>query len=268
LSSHNVILSIRGLRKVFEGPSSVVALDGIDIDIYEGELLCIVGPSGCGKTTLLKIIAGLEKPTSGEVLLRQKPIKGPGPDRVMVFQEYALFPWRTVLGNVIFGLELKGMAKEEAVEEAMKYIKLVGLEGFENMYPHELSGGMRQKVALARALACNPDILLMDEPLSALDAQTRNYMQEELIEMWNKTRKTIIFVTHNVEEAIYLGDRIAVMTSRPGKIKEIINIELHRPRNRLSPEFIKLRAKILGMLREEIEKLMLKPKQDPHGYKL
>ena len=261
MSSPNVILSIRGLRKVFQGPSSVIALDGIDIDIYEGEFLCIVGPSGCGKTTLLKIIAGLEKPTSGEVLLRQKPIKGPGPDRVMVFQEYTLFPWRTVLGNVIFGLELKSMPKEKAMEEAMKYIKLVGLEGFENMYPHELSGGMRQRVALARALACNPDILLMDEPLSALDAQTRNYMQEELIEIWNKTHKTIIFVTHNVEEAIYLGDRIVVLTSRPAKVKEIVNIELRRPRNRLSPDFIELRAKILSMLREEMEKLMLLSKQ-------
>ena len=256
MSSRNVILSIRGLKKVFEGPSKVVALDGIDLDIYEGEFLCIVGPSGCGKTTLLRIIAGLEKPTSGTVTLRQKPIKGPGPDRVMVFQEYTLFPWRTVLGNVVFGLEVKGLPKEKIMEKAMEYIRLVGLEGFENMYPHELSGGMKQRVALARALACDPDILLMDEPLSALDAQTRNYMQEELMEIWHKTRKTMILVTHNVEEAVYLGDRIVILTARPAKIKSIVEVSLARPRNRLSPDFIELRAKVLAMLREEMEKVM------------
>ncbi|MCS7139785.1 MAG: ABC transporter ATP-binding protein [Candidatus Nezhaarchaeota archaeon] len=256
MSSRNIILTVKNLKKVFKGSPDVIALEDISIDVYEGELLCIVGPSGCGKTTLLRILAGLEKPTSGEVLLRQKPIRGPGPDRVMVFQEYALFPWRTVLGNVTFGLELKGMPKDEAVKEAMKYIELVGLEGFESMYPHELSGGMRQRVALARALACDPEILLMDEPLSALDAQTRNYMQEELIEIWEKTRKTIIFVTHNVEEAVFLGDRIVVLTFRPAKVKDVVKVDLPRPRNRLSREFIELRARILEMLREEIEKAM------------
>jgi len=160
------------------------------------------------------------------------------------------------LGNVVFGLEVKGLPKEKIMEKAMKYIRLVGLEGFENMYPHELSGGMKQRVALARALACDPDILLMDEPLSALDAQTRNYMQEELMEIWHKTRKTMILVTHNVEEAVYLGDRIVILTARPAKIKSIVEVGLARPRNRLSPDFIELRAKVLAMLREEMEKVM------------
>jgi len=258
LSLREVVLSVRGLKKVFEGSPSVVAIESLNMDVYDGEFLCIVGPSGCGKTTLLRILAGLEKPTSGEVLLKGKPIKGPGPDRVMVFQEYSLFPWRTVLGNVMFGLELKGLSRQEAIREAMKYIMLVGLEGFENMYPHELSGGMKQRVALARALACNPDVLLMDEPLSALDAQTRNYMQEELIKIWDRTRKTIIFVTHNVEEAVYLGDRVMVLTARPAKIKSTIEVNIERPRNRFASEFLKLRMKILDMLREEIEKVMIR----------
>lgn len=257
MSLHEVILSIRRLRKVFEGSPGITAIEDLSMDVYEGEFLCIVGPSGCGKTTLLRIIAGLEKPTSGEVLLRGKPIKSPSPDRTMVFQEYALFPWRTVLGNVMFSLELKGLPKEEAVKEAMKYIRLVGLEGFEKMYPHELSGGMKQRVALARALACNPDVLLMDEPLSALDAQTRNYMQEELIKIWERTKKTIIFVTHNVEEAVYLGDRIVVLTARPAKVKDVINVSIERPRSRFAPDFINLRMRILNMLREEMERTVL-----------
>ncbi|MEM0320039.1 MAG: ABC transporter ATP-binding protein [Candidatus Nezhaarchaeales archaeon] len=257
MSSREAILSIRGLKKVFEGSPSITAIEDLSMDVYEGEFLCIVGPSGCGKTTLLRILAGLEKPTSGEVLLRGKPIKGPAPDRVMVFQEYCLFPWRTVLGNVMFGLELKKLPKQEAIKEAMKYIRLVGLEGFEDMYPHELSGGMKQRVALARALACNPEVLLMDEPLSALDAQTRNYMQEELMKIWEKTRKTIIFVTHNVEEAVYLGDRIVVLTARPAKIKSIIEVSIERPRNRFASDFLKLRMKILDMLKEEIEKVII-----------
>lgn len=257
MSSREAILSIRRLRKVFGGSPSIIAIEDLSMDVYEGELLCIVGPSGCGKTTLLKILAGLEKPTSGEVLLRGKPIKGPGPDRTMVFQEYSLFPWRTVLSNVMFSLELKGLPKKKAVEEAMRYIRLVGLEGFEEMYPHELSGGMKQRVALARALACNPDVLLMDEPLSALDAQTRNYMQEEIMKIWERTKKTIIFVTHNVEEAVYLGDRIVVLTARPAKVKNVMKVSIGRPRSRFASDFINLRMRILDMLREEIEKVLL-----------
>ncbi|MDI9619455.1 MAG: ABC transporter ATP-binding protein [Candidatus Nezhaarchaeota archaeon] len=264
----NVILIIKGLRKVFEGSPPLVALENIDLDIYEGEFLCIVGPSGCGKTTLLRVIAGLEKPTDGEVLLRGRPILGPGPDRVMVFQEHTLFPWRTVLGNVMFGLELKGIPKDKALEAANSYIRLVGLEGFEHMYPHELSGGMRQRVAIARALACDPEMLLMDEPFSALDAQSRNYMQRELMEIWSKTGKTVVFVTHNVEEAIYLGDRIAVLTYRPARLRDVISIELPRPRDRLGQEFIELRAKVLGILKEEMEKAInqkLKPETPRRG---
>ena len=262
--SRELILSVRGLKKVFKGSPPVVAIDGVDLDVFEGEFLCIVGPSGCGKTTLLKILAGLERATEGEALVRGRPIEGPGPDRVMVFQDHVLFPWRTVLGNVLFGLELKGLPRREAVEEAMKYIKLVGLEGFEGAYPHELSAGMRQRVALARALACNPDVLLMDEPLSALDAQTRNYMQGELMRIWMETKKTMVMVTHSVEEAVYLGDRVVVLTARPAKVKSVVEIELERPRDRFAPTFIDLRAKILEMLREEVAKTlsmhMLRPR--------
>jgi NitT/TauT family transport system ATP-binding protein len=255
-------LRVRGLRKVFEGSPPVVALDGVDLDVFEGEFLCIVGPSGCGKTTLLRILAGLERPSEGKALVRGRPIEGPGPDRVMVFQDYVLFPWRTVLGNVLFGLELKRVPRRKAVEEAMKYVKLVGLEGFENAYPHELSAGMKQRAALARALACDPDVLLMDEPLSALDAQTRNYMQEELVRIWRETKKTIVLVTHSVEEAVYLGDRIAVLTARPAKVKSVVEVNLERPRNRFAPEFLSLRMKVLDMLREEVIKAlsMYKPK--------
>ncbi|MHC1563914.1 MAG: ABC transporter ATP-binding protein, partial [Candidatus Hecatellaceae archaeon] len=213
---------------------------------------CIVGPSGCGKTTLLRIIAGLEKPTSGKVLVDGKTVMGPGSDRAMVFQEYALFPWRTILGNVAFGLELKKLSRNEIVGKAEEYIRLVGLSGFEEKYPHQLSGGMMQRAALARALACEPHILLMDEPFGALDAQTRNFMQGELLNIWEKTRKTIVFVTHNVEEAVYIGDRIVILTARPAKIKSIVDVTLGKPRDRLSPEFINLRRGVLESLREEM----------------
>jgi len=262
--SREPILRVRGLKKVFEGSPPVVAVDGVDLDVFEGEFLCIVGPSGCGKTTLLRMLAGLERPTEGEALVKGRPIEGPGPDRVMVFQDHVLFPWRTVLGNVLFGLELKGLSRREAVEEAMKYIKLVGLEGFEGAYPHELSGGMRQRAALARALACNPDVLLMDEPLSALDAQTRNYMQGELMRIWMETKKTMVMVTHSVEEAVYLGDRVVVLTARPAKVKSVVEVELERPRDRFAPKFIDLRAKILEMLREEVAKTLSMHMLRPH----
>ncbi|RLI14140.1 MAG: nitrate ABC transporter ATP-binding protein [Candidatus Hecatellales archaeon] len=247
-----MLVEIRELRKEFEGAPPVTAIDGIDLDIWEGEILCIVGPSGCGKTTLLRIIAGLEKPTSGKVLVDGKTVMGPGSDRAMVFQEYALFPWRTILGNVAFGLELKKLSRNEIVGKAEEYIRLVGLSGFEEKYPHQLSGGMMQRAALARALACEPHILLMDEPFGALDAQTRNFMQGELLNIWEKTRKTIVFVTHNVEEAVYIGDRIVILTARPAKIKSIVDVTLGKPRDRLSPEFINLRRGVLESLREEM----------------
>ena len=261
--SREPILSLRGLKKVFKGSPPVVAIDGVDLDVFEGEFLCIVGPSGCGKTTLLKILAGLERPTEGEAFVRGRPVEGPGPDRVMVFQDHVLFPWRTVLGNVLFGLELKGLSRREAVEEAMKYIKLVGLEGFEGAYPHELSAGMRQRAALARALACDPDVLLMDEPLSALDAQTRNYMQGELLRIWMETKKTMVMVTHSVEEAVYLSDRVVVLTARPAKVKSVVEVELERPRDRFAPDFIDLRMKILDMLREEVVKALSMQRSKP-----
>lgn len=251
-SRSRIIVEVRNLRKVFEGIPPVAALNGVNLSVLDGEILCIVGPSGCGKTTLLRIIAGLEKPTSGDILLDGKAVVGPGSDRAMVFQEYALFPWRTVLENVIFGLELKKLQRKEALMRAEEYIKLVGLSGFEDKYPHQLSGGMMQRAALARALACEPRILLMDEPFGALDAQTRNLMQKELLDIWEKTEKTIIFVTHNVEEAVYIGDRIVVLTARPAKVKTIIDVELTRPRDRLSPEFINLRRTIFSLLERKV----------------
>lgn len=253
-NSNKILVEVKGLRKEFSGVPPIVALDGIEFNICDGEIICIVGPSGCGKTTLLRIVAGLEKPTSGTVLLDGKAVKNPGSDRSMVFQEYALFPWRTILKNVTFGLELKNLSMSETVRKAEEYIKLVGLGGFENKYPHQLSGGMMQRAALARALACEPRILLMDEPFGALDAQTRNLMQKELLDIWHKTNVTIIFVTHNVEEAVYIGDRIVILTSRPAKVKSIIDVTIERPRDRLSQEFINIRRTILQSLKEETTK--------------
>lgn len=243
------ILQIKNVRKWFNSREKrLQVIDNISFNVREGEFISILGPSGCGKTTLLRIIAGLEKQDEGEVLIRGKPIKGPGQDRAMVFQDYALFPWRNVLGNVLFGLEIRNVPKKEALERAYKFIKLVGLEGFESSYPHELSGGMRQRVALARALVCEPEILLMDEPLSALDAQTRNVMQAELVRIWNETRKTIIYVTHNIEEAVYMADRIAVLSKRPARLLDLVEVNLHRPRDRFSKEFIDLRARIFRLI--------------------
>ncbi|MCS7130406.1 MAG: ABC transporter ATP-binding protein [Archaeoglobaceae archaeon] len=245
----DALLQIRNVKKWFNSKDKrLMVIDGVSFDVQEGEFISILGPSGCGKTTLLRIIAGLEKQDEGEILLRGKSISGPGQDRAMVFQDYALFPWRTVLGNVLFGLEIRKIQKKEALEKAKSFIKLVGLEGFENSYPHELSGGMRQRVALARALVCEPDILLMDEPLSALDAQTRNVMQAELVRIWEETKKTIIYVTHSIEEAVYLSDRIAVLSKRPAKLLELVNVDLERPRDRFSKEFVNLRAKIFKLI--------------------
>lgn len=243
------ILQIKNVRKWFDGGERrLLVIDGVSLNVMEGEFVSILGPSGCGKTTLLRIIAGLERQDEGEVLLRGKPIKGPGQDRAMVFQDYALFPWRNVLGNILFGLEIRNIPKKEALEKAKRFIKLVGLEGFEKSYPHELSGGMRQRVALARALVCEPEILLMDEPLSALDAQTRNVMQAELVRIWNETKTTIIYVTHNIEEAVYMADRIAVLSKRPAKLLELVEVNMDRPRDRFSKEFIDLRAKIFRLM--------------------
>ncbi|MDI9617126.1 MAG: ABC transporter ATP-binding protein [Methanothrix sp.] len=248
------LLEVRSVSKVFDvDGKSMEVLRDISMSVDEGEFVCFIGPSGCGKTTLLRIIAGLEFPSSGSVLLDGAPIRGPGPERGMVFQEYSLFPWRTVLDNVAFGPEIRGVPKEERYRLAREYLKMVGLERFESRYPHELSGGMKQRVAIARALVNNPKALLMDEPFGALDAQTRNVMQSELLRIWEQERKTIIFVTHSVDEAIYLGDRIIVFSARPGRVKEIIEIDLPRPRKRTSLEVNTIRDKILQDLRTEIK---------------
>jgi NitT/TauT family transport system ATP-binding protein len=228
------------------------ALHDINLSIRENEFVCFIGPSGCGKTTLLRIIAGLEKASSGTVTLAGDPITGPGPERGMVFQEYSLFPWRTVLENISFGPELKGVLTAEREAKSRQYLKMVGLERFEARYPHELSGGMKQRVAIARALVNDPRALLMDEPFGALDAQTRNIMQSELLRIWEEEKKTVVFVTHSVDEAIYLADRIVIMSARPGRIKDIIEINIPRPRNRTSPDVNLIRDRILCDLRSEI----------------
>ncbi|ABK14016.1 MAG: ABC transporter ATP-binding protein [Methanothrix sp.] len=248
------LLEVRSVSKVFDVDGKTIeVLREISMSVDEGEFICFIGPSGCGKTTLLRIIAGLEFPSSGSVLLDGTPIKGPGPERGMVFQEYSLFPWRTVLDNVAFGPEIQGVPKEERYRIAREYLKMVGLERFESRYPHELSGGMKQRVAIARALVNNPKALLMDEPFGALDAQTRNVMQSELLRIWERERKTIIFVTHSVDEAIYLGDKIIVFSARPGRVKEVIGIDLPRPRKRTSLEVNMIRDKILQDLKTEIK---------------
>jgi NitT/TauT family transport system ATP-binding protein len=223
----------------------VEALKNINLDIEEGEFICLIGPSGCGKTTLLRIIAGLESPTSGAITLGGKQIPGPHPDRGMVFQEFNLFPWRNVRRNVEFGLETKGISKGERHRIAQEYIDLVGLTGFERSYPHELSGGMKQRVGLARALVTSPKVLLMDEPFGSLDAQTRNLMQDELLNIWHRVRTTIIFVTHSADEAVYIADRVVVLSHRPGEIKDIVSVSIGRPRSRFDPQFIGLRCNIL-----------------------
>lgn len=248
------LLAIRGVCKKFlaEG-KEMLTLKDIDLDIEENEFVCFIGPSGCGKTTLLRIIAGLEEATRGAVYLDGMPIGGPGPERGMVFQEYSLFPWRTVMDNIVFGLELRGVPEAERLDQGRQYLKMVGLERFECRYPHELSGGMKQRVAIARALVNHPRALLMDEPFGALDAQTRNTMQSELLRIWQEEKQTVVFVTHSVDEAIYLADRIVIMSARPGRIKDIIDIDLPRPRNRTSPDVNLIRDRILSDLRSEIK---------------
>jgi len=227
-------------------------VEDVSFKVYEGEFLCIVGSSGCGKTTILRLIAGLQEADSGEILLDGNKIESTSSKRGMVFQEFALFPWRTVQKNVEFGLEYKGMPPEERNELSKKFVSMVGLSGYENSYPHQLSGGMKQRVAIARALVNDPDVLLMDEPFGALDAQTRNILQDELLRIWAQTKKTIIFITHNVDEAVYLGDRVIVLTKRPAKIKKEFNINLSRRRKRTNIEFVMLRKEILDELMEEI----------------
>jgi NitT/TauT family transport system ATP-binding protein len=255
----NSSISISSLGKVFrKGRKEVVALSGFDLEVKDGEFVCLLGPSGCGKTTVLRIVAGLESRTSGSVRLAGREVSSAGSDRGMVFQEFALFPWRTVKKNIEFGLEVKKLPEQKRAEISKKYIDLVGLAGFEDAHPIELSGGMKQRVGIARALANDPRVLLMDEPFGALDAQTRNLMQKELLRIWSATGKTILFVTHSVDEAVFLADRIVVMTARPGKVREIIEVGLPRPRDRTSREFISVRGKVLTELDEEFEKARAK----------
>jgi NitT/TauT family transport system ATP-binding protein len=237
------------------GKGKLVALEDFNVDIRPGEFLTIVGPSGCGKSTFLNLVAGLWYPVAGELLVDGKPVTGPAPDRAVVFQEYALMPWRTVEGNVRFGLEMQRRVDDSTRDKVAHYINLVGLSGFEDAYPRELSGGMRQRVGLARALATEPRILLMDEPFAAVDAITRELMQDELAQIVIKTGQTIIFITHSVDEAITLGDRIVVVSSRPGRVKETIPITIPRPRSgrqiRHIPEYAELRDRIWELLGAE-----------------
>jgi NitT/TauT family transport system ATP-binding protein len=245
-------LTIRNVSKTFisEKGEKVESLSSINLDIENQEFICLLGPSGCGKTTLLRIIAGLDQGSTGTVELGGTLIDRPNPQLAMIFQEYSLYPWRTVSDNIGFGLEIRNIPAEERHAIEKKYIEIVGLEGFENKYPYELSGGMRQRVAVARALAVEPSILLMDEPFGALDAQTRNLLQHELLKIWEKTKKTILFVTHSVDEAVFLADRIVVMTPRPGRICEIISVPGTRPRDRTGVEFAKVRRYVLDLINQ------------------
>ncbi len=244
-------LVLQGVSRRF---NDFLAVSDVNLAVEDGEFVCLLGPSGCGKTTLLRLVAGLETPTEGVIALDGKKIEGVNRECGFVFQEYVLFPWRTVRGNIEFGPEVKKMPKEERERISQHYIELVGLRGFENHYPHELSGGMKQRVGIARAYANNPKLLLMDEPFGALDAQTRNLMQAELLRIWEKEHISALFVTHSVDEAVYLSDRVAVMSARPGTVKEIFKNNLPRPRVRTSPEANALRDAILRSLGAEIKR--------------
>jgi NitT/TauT family transport system ATP-binding protein len=246
-------IEVSNVSLVYDTPAgSVTGVDGVSFDMEQSQFLCLLGPSGCGKTTLLNIIAGFLAPTGGEIRIGGKAVAGQGLDRGVVFQDFAqLFPWRTALGNVAFGLEMKGVGKGEREEIALKQLRLVKLEKFAHSYPHHLSGGMQQRVAIARALAYNPSVLLMDEPFAALDALTRDAMQRLLADVWRETRKTVIYVTHNVAEAVYLADRVIVMTPHPGRIKTELPITLTRPRDPLSVEFLECQKALLRHLGEQ-----------------
>jgi len=249
-------VSLQGISLSYKanGGTRLLALEDINLKVNPGEFVCVVGPSGCGKSTLLHLIAGLQQPTSGKVLIDDKVVDGPGTDRILIFQELGLFPWLTVGGNVEFGMKMKGISKAERQEKIQYYLRLVHLGKFKDSYIHQLSGGMRQRVALARALATEPDVLLMDEPFAALDAQTRDLLHDELERIWAETGRTIIFVTHNVREAVRLGDRVVLFTFRPGRVKREFLIDLPRPRHLEDVAVAKTAREILDDLREEINK--------------
>lgn len=244
------LIQIKGVKKEFllERAENVLALDGVNIDVYDKEFVCLLGPSGCGKSTLLRILAGLEKATEGSVFYNGEPVCAPSRERGMVFQEYSLLPWRTVAENIALGPEFKGMDKVAREDIAKDFLAIVGLEKFADAKPHELSGGMRQRAAIARALANNPDVLLMDEPFGAIDAHTRVLLQKELLKIWEQNKKTVLFVTHSVDEAIFLADRVIVMTSHPGKVLKIINVDFSRPRSRSAEGYGKMTEEIFGLL--------------------
>jgi len=245
-------IRIRGVRKVFAtGGAEVVALDGVDLDVAQGELVCLLGPSGCGKSTLLNAVAGFSPPTAGELVANGRAVAGPGPDRAMVFQEYALFPWMTVERNVAFGLEMKRTPRAAIRGKVDALLDKLHLREFRARYPKDLSGGMRQRVAIARALAIDAPMLLMDEPFGALDALTRRNLQDELLRIWAELGVTILFVTHGIEESIYLADRVVVMTYRPGTVKRIVPVRLPRPRDPASPEFNALKRELSALVMEE-----------------
>lgn len=245
-------VSVQNVSKAYdEGVESVRALEGIDFTVDTGEFVCIVGPSGSGKTTLFRIIAGLDESSRGEVLLSGEPVTEPSQDLGIVFQEYHLFPWRTVRENITFGLEQQGVPETEQTSRVEELIELVELSGFEDSYPRGLSGGMKQRVGIARALAVDPELLLMDEPFGSVDAQTRNRLHDQLLRIWQETGKTILFVTHDVEEAVKLADRVIVLTSSPGTIREIVDVNLERPRRRTDDEFIALQEHVLSLIQNE-----------------
>ena len=253
--SGDVRVKIDNVRKVFNTrKGEMVALNGVSLDIHDNEFISVVGPSGCGKSTLLNIIAGLTAPTDGKVYCDGKEVTGTGTERGVVFQQYALFPWLTVKKNVMFALEMRGIKKQAAQEEAMKYLEMVDLAKFADHYPKELSGGMKQRVAIARAYAAEPEVLLMDEPFGALDAQTRTQLQTELLNTWEHKKKTCFFITHDVEEAIILAQRVVLMSARPGRITEIVEVNLPYPRNqetKLTPEFNELKNRIWSQVYQE-----------------
>ena len=256
VKDETVKIECRNVSKIFKqrgGKVQIPVLDRISLRVRENEFLVIVGPGQCGKTTLLRIIAGFETPTTGSILLDGKEVSGPGPDRGMVFQKYTLFPWRTVMGNVEMGLKLRGMARNERREIANHYIHLVGLQGFEKAFPHQLSGGMKQRVGIARAYANDPKVLLLDEPFGQLDAQTRYLMEQETARIWSAEKKTVIFVTNSIDEAVYLADRIVTLEGKlPGRLKSSYNVDLPRPREHIDKKFLELRH----MITEETELLL------------
>ena len=248
-------LTVKGISKTYgEGSmaGSVVALHDVSFEVPNNQFCSILGHSGCGKTTLLNIAAGFEKPTSGTVLVDGEPISAPGWRNTMIFQDYALFPWASVSENIAFGLEMKNLPSHKRIDATQYFIGLVGLKGFEDKYPHQLSGGMRQRVAIARALAVRPQLLLMDEPFAALDAQNRSFMQDELVRIWQREPKTVMLVTHSIDEAIKLSDCIAVMTRRPGRVKEFIEVDLPRPRDEDDSGYLKLRRRLRDLIYEEV----------------